>query len=170
MSCLHGIWTSDLPQPRESRKDQEKHASSTVNRQVAVVVARGIIDLEIDLLAQLQKLIFDTRGPGKKNMLPIWICLWLLLLTYRATNHFWRQIGTRDDLSHLSQHMYDMLVSIYSGLFKPSSPLWLNWLKDDVLENFGRDPSIIERMGNLKTEMKFCCSFAPHSTHVGIGY
>jgi hypothetical protein len=124
-----------------------------------VVVTKGIIDLEVDLLAQLQKIIFSSKGPGKNNMLPIWTCMWLLLLTYRDTNQHWCcQSVSKDGLPELSQHMYDMLVSIYSGLFRPSSPFWLNWLKSDILDLFGRDTRIIERMGNLKTEIMFCSS------------
>jgi hypothetical protein len=118
---------------------------------------KGIVDLEVDILSQLQKLMFRSQGPGKDNMLPIWTCLWLLLLTYRdLSNHWYSLKHSPDGLPELSQHMYDMLVSIYSGLFRPSSPLWLNWLKAEVFDSFGRDHRIIERMGNLKTEMRFC--------------
>ena len=158
LSCLHGIWRSQLPQPRSSRNEPGRYASTAVSVQVGLIVMNGIVDLEAQVLSQLQNLIFSTKGPGKDNMLPIWTCLWLLLLTYRDLNKHWcsRKVST-DGLPELSQHMYDMLVSIYSGLFRPSSPLWLNWLKTDVFDLFGRDYRVIERMGNLKTEMKFCC-------------
>lgn len=156
ISCLHGIWTSQLPQPRKSRSDPWRYASSAVCRQIQLIVTKGIVDLEVDILAQLQKTIFGGKGPGKKNMLAIWTGLWLLLLTYRDTNKYWDcQSISKDGLPELSQHMYDMLVSIYSGLFRPSSPLWLNWLREDILDLFGRDTRIIERMGNLKAEMRF---------------
>jgi hypothetical protein len=121
-----------------------------------LIVTKGIVDLEVDVLAQFQKTVFSGKGPGKNNMLAIWTCLWLLLLTYRDANEYWDcQRVSKDGLPELSQHMYDMLVSIYSGLFRPSSPLWLNWLKGDILDMFGRDTRIIERMGNLKAEMRF---------------
>ena len=44
-----------------------------------------MLDLEIDLLSSLQNRIFGGKGPEKENMIPIWICLWLLVLTYRET-------------------------------------------------------------------------------------
>ncbi|KAH8685530.1 hypothetical protein BGZ60DRAFT_395392 [Tricladium varicosporioides] len=155
LSCLHGIWHSGLPQERNSRQEPKRYAPPAVQRQIAIIVSKGIVELEIATLSQLQKTIFDHKGPGKGNMLPIWTCLWLLLLTYRETNEFWsRQDGSGDGLPDLSQHMYDMLVSIYSGLFGPSSPLRLNWLKSDVFDLFGRDTLITERMGALKSEIK----------------
>lgn len=52
----------------------------------------------------------------------------------------------------LARQMYDMLVSIYSGLFGPSSPLRLNWLVGDVYGLFGRDYLVMQSMGTLKTE------------------
>jgi hypothetical protein len=52
----------------------------------------------------------------------------------------------------LAQHMYEMLISIYSTLFKPSSPLWLNFLKDEVFDLFRRDLRIAVSLGTIKTE------------------
>jgi hypothetical protein len=111
------------------------------------------VDLEVNILAQLQKILFGGKGPGKNNMLPVWICIWLLILTYRRSlDHL---TPKKDNNAELAQQMYDMLVSVYSGLFKPSSPLWLNYLKLDVFELFGQDYRITHTMGTLKTEMNY---------------
>jgi hypothetical protein len=60
----------------------------------------------------------------------------------------------------LAQHMYEMLILIYSALFKPSSPLWLNFLKDEVFELFGRDLRIAVGLGRIKTEMGYMREFS----------
>jgi hypothetical protein len=111
------------------------------------------VDAEVEVLSLLQKCIFGKEGPGRQNMLPIWTSLWLLILVYRRTLYYYDKHGRKRELYQLANHMYDLLVSIYSGLFRPSSPLWLNWLRDDVYELFGRDWRITEAMGTLKTEI-----------------
>lgn len=135
-----------------------------MNQQIAVIISRGIIDLEVETLSYLQNIIFNPKGMGEKTMLPIWTCLWLLLLTYRDTNEHWcSQKSSNDGIPELSQHMYEMLISIYSGIFGISSPARLNWLKADIFELFGKDYRVAERMGNLKSEMLCRCkSYEPY--------
>jgi hypothetical protein len=157
LSCLHAIWCSALPEPRTSRERPHQYASKVVHRQIGVIVSQGIVDLEVEILSQLQTLIFSTKGPGKRNMLPIWTCLWLLMLTYRRTIHILAPKKNKNNGLALAQHMYEMFVSVYSGLFRPSSPMWLNWLKDEVFELFGKDHRITHCMGTLKTELAYIC-------------
>lgn len=160
LSCLHAIWCSELPLSRTSGKQPYEWASKVAHNQIAVVVSCGIVDLEVEILSQLQKLVFNPKGPGKHNMLPIWTCLWLLMLTYRRTIHrFVLKKKVQNGLA-LAQHMYDMFVSVYSGLFRPSSPMWLNWLKDEVFELLGKDYKITHCLGILKTELNYVCSFS----------
>ncbi len=86
-------------------------------------------------------------------MLPTWTCLWLLILTYRETVDVWQSTKhEKDGLPQLARQMYDMLVSLYSGLFGSTSPFRLNWLFDDIYELFGRDRDVMKRMGTIKTE------------------
>jgi hypothetical protein len=157
LSCLHAIWCLALPQARTSREQPCQYASKVVHAQVKVVVARGIVDLEVEILSELQKLIFGSKGPGKLNLLPIWTCLWHLILTYRRTLQNLASKKNKDTGFALAQHMYDMFVSVYSGLFRPSSPMWLNWLKDEVFELFGKDYRITHCIGTLKTELDYIC-------------
>lgn len=158
LSCLHAVWCLALPQPRTSREQPYQYASEAVHKQIEAIAARGIVDLEVEILSELQKLIFSSKGPGKLNLLPIWTCLWLLILTYRRTLQNERLKKHKEARFSLAQHMYNMFVSIYSGLFRPSSPLWLNWLKDDVFELFGKDYRITGCIGTLKTELDYICS------------
>jgi hypothetical protein len=158
LSCLHAVWCLALPQPRTSREQPYQYASKVVHTQIKVIAARGIVDLEVEILSELQKLIFSSKGPGKLNLLPIWTCLWLLILTYRRTLQNVGSKNNKDSGFSLAQHMYNMFVSIYSGLFRPSSPMWLNWLKDEVFELFGKDYRITGCIGVLKTELDYICS------------
>lgn len=153
LSCLHGIWCSALPQPKNSRNETPRYASKAVHKQIAIILTPGIEALEHSILIQLQSLIFSQKGIGRQNELPIWICLWLLILTYRRTISHWSCRRNRDSYLELSQHMYNMLISTYSTVFRSSTPLWHNFLKDEVFEKFGRDTSVTERMGVIKTEM-----------------
>jgi len=155
LSALHGVWCRVLELPRDNSSEPE-YLSRAVHTQLAIIVTMGIIDLEVEILSELQKRIFSTKGPGKRNMLPIWTTLWLLIFTYRDTIDYW---PPRDHkLQELTRQMYDMLVSIYSALFRPSSPLRLGWrggetgLFKDFLDMFGGDDILMQRMGTLKTE------------------
>lgn len=157
LSSLHAIWCSALPLSRTSREQAYEYASKVVHIQIGLVVSRGMVDLEVEILSTLQKLIFNSKGPGKGNMLSIWICLWLLILTYRRSiQNFESKIKMKSEMA-LAKHMYDLFVSVYSGLFRPSSPMWLNWLKDDIFELFGNDTSITHCVGTLKTELDYIC-------------
>ena len=162
LSCFHAIWCSALPLARNSLLEPLQHASKAVHLQIAVVVTQGIVDLEVEILSELQTLVLQPKkGPGRQNMLPLWTCLWLLILTYRRTishrpDSSSSSTGAKDTYE-LARHMYDMLVSIYSGLFRPSSPMCLNWLKHEIFELFGQDYRITHTMGTLKTEFDYIC-------------
>jgi hypothetical protein len=153
MTSLHGIWRSELPRPRGSSQQSHQYVSNAVHIQIGVIVGQGIVEAEVEILSLLQKHIFSQKGPGRRNMLPLWTCLWILILMYRETLYCYDNSGRQSEFYQLGQHMYNILVSVYSGLFRPSSPLWLNWLRDDIYELFGRDWRIIEAMGTLKTRI-----------------
>ena len=159
LSCLHGLWCSALPHPKTSRHSSPKYASKAVHKQIAGIITQRIDLLERDILGQLQTLIFSQKGQATQNEVPIWICLWILMLTYRRTIAYWSSRRNRDSYLDLSQHMYNMLISTYSTIFRSSTPLWHNFLKDQVFQKFGRDHRVIERMGVIKTEMDEICEF-----------
>ena len=124
LSALHGIWCRALTLGQQGREQQRQFASQAVHTQVAVIITAVVTDLEREILAALQKLLFSTKDPGNLNMLPVWICLWLLILTYRETVHSWySEKHQREGLPQLARQMYDMFISIYSTIFGPSSPM-----------------------------------------------
>jgi len=122
-----------------------------------VIITSGIESLESEILKLMQSLIFNLKGLGKENEIPIWICLWLLILTYRRTISYWSSRRNRENCLGLAEQMYNMLISIYATIFRHSTPLWHNFLREDVFERFGRDYSVTERMGVIKTEMEYTC-------------
>jgi hypothetical protein len=85
LSCLHGIRCSALPQQRRTSQEPIRYVLKAIHQQIGVIVSERIEALEYDILNQFEKLIFHRKGPGKESMLPIWTCLWLLMLTYRRT-------------------------------------------------------------------------------------
>lgn len=97
-------------------------------------------------------------------MVPIWTCLWLLILMYRETVDSWFPEKHDIECPQLARQLYDMLVSIYSGLFGSISPLRLNWLTDDVYAIFGRDCRLINSMGTLKTEFALFGTLLSHKS------
>lgn len=167
LCCFHAIWCSALPQSRDSQQDPHEYVSKAVHRQLAIIVTQGIVDLEVEVLSQLQNIIFGCKGPGKQNMLPIWICLWLLMLMYRRTIELFsvkKRVGNTGP--SLAKFMFDLLVSTYSGLFRTSSPMSLNWLKQEVFDMFGQDYRITHTMGTLKREFHYICQLPPFLAEV----
>ena len=54
----------------------------------------------------------------------------------------------------LAKHIYNTLTSIYSALYKTTSPLTFDWRKKDVFsEMLGGDPVLIQLFCDIKTEM-----------------
>jgi hypothetical protein len=63
LSALHGVWIRALSLPREHVEDPKQYASVAVHVQLDVVVTKGIIDLEVELLSCLEKQI---KGHNKR--------------------------------------------------------------------------------------------------------
>ena len=58
-------------------------ASKAVSSQILHVIKKGIRKEELYVLKCLEKLMYGAKGPGQENMIPLWACLWSLILTYR---------------------------------------------------------------------------------------
>jgi hypothetical protein len=57
--------------------------SKAASSQILQIVKEGIRETEFMILKALEKPIYGASGPGEKNMIPLWACLWSLMLTYR---------------------------------------------------------------------------------------
>lgn len=156
LSGLYGVLCRVLKLPRDDYQPTQ-YVTRAVQLHIALVVTKGIIDLELEVLSALQKLIFGSKGAGKDNMLPVWTALWIMILTYRDTPDYVSSGERR--LEELARHLYDMLVSVYSGLFRPSSPLRLNWLVGTNYNMFGGDDILMQKLGTLKREFSLFREF-----------
>jgi hypothetical protein len=67
----------------------------------------------------------------------------------------------------LARHLYNALTSIYSALFRTSSPLIFDWRTDEVSEMLGKDPELIRLFCNIKTELYW---FSKSSISLGPRY
>lgn len=54
----------------------------------------------------------------------------------------------------LAKHIYNTLTSIYSALYKTTSPLTFDWRKKEIFsEMLGGDSVLIQLFCDIKTEM-----------------
>jgi len=65
--------------------------SKAVKNQIVVLIKTAIREEEFFIHKKLDGLIYGGKGPGKKNMIPIWACLWSLILTYRDCAAVYKQ-------------------------------------------------------------------------------
>jgi hypothetical protein len=75
-------------------------------------------------------------------------------------NEFWETISRTDccwvvlqPVHGLAKHLYHSLTAIYSALYRTTSPLMLDWRKDEISELLGKDPDLIRLFCDIKTEM-----------------
>lgn len=132
--------------------------SSWITAQLRLRIGQKITGLEVEILTELDYLLFGTDGLGKRNPLASWVCLWILILAYREhMSHLWHRhingvIWSRVTF-YLASHVYDTLTSIYSALYKTTSPLTFDWRTDEISEMLGRDQDLIKAFCSIKTEM-----------------
>ena len=61
--------------------------SSWMTLQIRHLAGDGILQLEAEIFDELDRLIFND-GIGKRNPIPTWACLWLLVLIYKEQMRF----------------------------------------------------------------------------------
>lgn len=57
---------------------------SYVKMQLRHFIANGIMELEVEILDELDNLVYKSDGIGSRSPLAIWVCLWVLILAYRG--------------------------------------------------------------------------------------
>lgn len=67
--------------------------SKVSSSQILQRVKEGIRKAESVVLKALEKPVYGASGPGEKNMVPLWACLWSLILTYRDCMMVYRQFS-----------------------------------------------------------------------------
>ena len=154
---------------------ETEFASWPMQAQIQNLVTKEAVKLEAEALSELERLLYSSQSIGSQNPIAIWVCLWLLLLYYkshldtvwsfhggRASGRYKQKfISSLDDLHFsvtdpiytLGRHLYNAITSIYSALYKTTTPLTFDWRKEEISEMLGRDSELIKSFCNIKTEM-----------------
>lgn len=138
---------------------------SWIKLQLRHHIGQGITVLEAEILDELDRLIGSPEGLGRRQPIATWSCLWILILAYRSHFHFIYFYFHEDDSFcrprfALGKHIHNALTSIYSALFKATSPLTLDWRTDEVAQMLGNDPELIRLFCNIKAEMFWFCEYS----------
>jgi hypothetical protein len=72
---------------------ESQYLSRAVVAQLIIIVKDGIRAAERDLLSSLHQHIYGIKGPGQKNMIPLWIALWALMTTYRNCMIYYKEFS-----------------------------------------------------------------------------
>jgi hypothetical protein len=67
----------------ESEDGDLVYLSRAAQRQICAVAKQGIQEAEFAILSSLEDLVYNSKGPSQINVIPLWACLWSLILMYR---------------------------------------------------------------------------------------
>jgi hypothetical protein len=84
-------WRSGIYDLSNSDDNNAILASKAAKNQIVLDVKKGIENEERLILKALHKLIYGAKGPGQNNMIPLWACMWSLILTYRDCMAVYKQ-------------------------------------------------------------------------------
>jgi hypothetical protein len=59
------------------------HCSSMLYLQLKLVVGKAIRQLEVEILSKVDKLVLGPENIGLQSPLALWVCLWVLILSYK---------------------------------------------------------------------------------------
>ena len=132
--------------------------------QVTLVTKTAARALEEKILTSLDGLLFSSKGTGPRNGIAVWACLWTLINKYRLLARLFHALkpsfscgpqawtGTPPYDLEMAKHMFHYLVSIYSALFKSTTPLYIDWRLDSNRQLFGQDEELLAAFKALRTE------------------
>ncbi|KAF7562175.1 hypothetical protein G7046_g1962 [Stylonectria norvegica] len=137
--------------------------------------------IEKDVLGELEKLVFGASGIGPSNGMALWASLWCLILMYRklvgsyvAFQQFPCHVpedysGFPECKLEAGTHFYHYLVSIYSTLFRATSPLYADFRVAATRRLLQDDEDLLQSFMNLRTESfyfrqynSYIDTFGPH--------
>lgn len=133
--------------------------------QLLLIVKEGIREAEVEILEALEPHLYSSKGPGQRNAIPLWACLWSLILMYRdrmaAYNQYLNQplaaYSEAFELMSATKHMYDIITAHYAVLFNPSTPLHLDCSSDGNFDLLGRNEGLRREFDVARTEvLNFC--------------
>jgi len=69
---------------KDSLEDRDTtHLSVAMGTQLYLIISKAIFEVEASVLAEIDKLVYDSEGIGRRNPLALWVCLWTLILSYK---------------------------------------------------------------------------------------
>jgi hypothetical protein len=175
MKLLLGLYRL-CPIMKQTKDSVEtEFASWAMQSQIQNLVMKEAVKLEAEVLSELERILHSSQSIGSQNPIAIWVCLWLLLLYYKSHLVFiWSLYGGRasgrykqnfisspddlhflvmDPIYSLGRHLYNAITSIYSALYKTTTPLTFDWRKEEISKMLGKDSELIKSFCNIKTEM-----------------
>ncbi|KAH8746192.1 hypothetical protein BGZ57DRAFT_862297 [Hyaloscypha finlandica] len=144
---LYECWRNVLLVQGEQSHEDMHYISKTAGLQIALIAKQGIAEYEMEILSEIDALICKPKRPSKENEFPIWAGFWSLSLLYRDILRRYRYMshsvyypkGHFDTAIALARHMYHILTSSYSYLFRNRHPLDVDWQKDGNLPQIDRE-------------------------------
>jgi hypothetical protein len=83
MQTLFVIWRT-CPIIKGSLEGQTiGHGSSMLYLQLKLVAGKAIRQLEAEILSKVDKLVLGPENIGLQSPLALWVCLWVLILSYK---------------------------------------------------------------------------------------
>lgn len=140
--------------------------SLAASSQLLLIIKQGIYEAEFQILAGLESYLYSSKGPGQRNAIPLWACLWSLILMYRdrmaAYNQYLSQTtlpaySDAFELMSATKHLYDVITAHYAVLFYPSTPLHLDCHLNGNFDLLGRNESLRSAFDTARVEaFSFC--------------
>ena len=149
MSLVH-IWRCRKLVFSSAPHSKQTFLSIAASSQLLLVTKEGIREAERDILDALEPLVNSSKGPGQRNAIPLWACLWSLILMYRdrmaAYNQYLSQplaaYSDAFELMSATKHLYDIVTAHYTVLFYSSTPLYLDCRLDSNFDLLGRSDGL----------------------------
>jgi hypothetical protein len=60
-----------------------EYSTIAIDRQVRYLISKEIVRLEIEILSEIDRRALSTEGIGRQHPIAFWVCLWILILSYK---------------------------------------------------------------------------------------
>jgi hypothetical protein len=164
MSLIH-CWRCGKTVSSSGANNAQNLLSLAVCSQLLLIIKKGIREAETEILEGLEPHLYSSKGPGQRNAIPLWACLWSLILMYRdrmaAYNQYLGQpqaaYSEAFELMSATKHWYDIITAHYAVLFNPSTPLHLDCGVEENFDLIGRSENLRSTFDIARTEaLNFC--------------
>ena len=164
MSLVH-CWRCRKIVSSSASNNTQSFLSLAASSQLSLVIKEGIREAEYEILESIEPHLNSSKGPGQRNAIALWACLWSLILMYRdrmaAYNQYLNQplaaYSEAFELMSATKHLYDIITAHYAVLFHPSTPLHFDCRLDGNFDLLGRNDSLRRAFDVARNEaFNFC--------------